>query len=76
MQRWNVKCYPSHIKTIRNPLPEIQLLAVKRNYWMIQHIKNPTKTVQLYVANKNREAARYVNNPCDELKVLIDFWEL
>jgi len=75
-QRWMVKNWPFHIRTIRNPLPEIQLIAIKSNLYAIEYIKKPSRAVQLYVAKKDRSLIKFIKTPCEDLEDLILFWEL
>lgn len=68
---------PYHIRKIRNPLPEIQLAAVKGNIEMIQYIKKPSRTVQVYVGARRPDLAKlFVHNKCDELKEMLLFKSL
>lgn len=62
-QKADVRNWPHLIGDIRNPLPCVQLAAVKTNSHAITYIKKPCRAVQLYCVKKYPALYECIANP-------------
>jgi len=65
-----VSRFPDAIQYIRNPHPDVQLLAVKENGPLIRHINNPTSEVQLAAIEYSEWTLELIDNPTLECCML------
>lgn len=45
---------------------EVQLEAIRQNYYSIRNIKKPTETVQLLAISQNPSMVQYIENPTEQ----------
>lgn len=65
-----VQQHPFYIANIGNPLPELQLAAVKQNPEVLRVIQNPDRSVIQYALAANGFTIKYVKDPDEELQLL------
>lgn len=63
---------PLDIKNIKDPIFEVQMIAVMENPDSIQYIENPTDRVQFQAVNLKKDTRRFIKNPADVVKKLDD----
>ena len=58
------------IMFVDNPSEEMQLEAVKQNWYAIVYIKNPSEAVQLEAVKKHGSVIQYIKNPSEAVQLI------
>ena len=54
---------------VKEPIEELQIMAVKKDYDSIKYIKEPSETVQVEAVKVKYDALRYIKNPCFKAEI-------
>ena len=53
----------------QNPSPQVQMVAVQQDVWVIQFIQNPSPDVQLAAVQQDGRAIEYIKNPSEQVQI-------
>lgn len=61
---------PFSIKDIKDPIDEVQMLAVMENTDVIKYIERPTDGTQFHVVSTKKDNMKFIKNPAEMAKDL------
>jgi hypothetical protein len=64
----SVEKTPEYIRHIKNPTPQVQMVAIKDEPYNIRYVKNPTPQVQMVAVENSPYVIQYIIKPTDEVQ--------